>query len=89
MSRLWCLAVFAPFLNLWVGYRCFACPAGYAYQKKLDPPGIALAVIYWIVMASALSLLAVVAVQLYGTTDFSSITQSLRAFSRTMASAKG
>jgi hypothetical protein len=45
-------------------------------------------VIYWIVMASALSLLAVVAVQLYGTTDFSSITQPLRAFSRTMASAK-
>ena len=53
MSRWWCLAVFAPVLNLWVGYRCFACPPGYAYHKKLDGPGIALAILYWLVMLAA------------------------------------
>ncbi len=50
MSHFWCLAIFAPILNLWVGYRCLACPAGYAYHKKLDAPGIALAVAYWLIM---------------------------------------
>ncbi len=66
MSRLWCLALFAPFLNLWVGYRCLACPAGYAYHKKLDPPGYAIALAYWIVMLIAILLLYSVAAPLLG-----------------------
>jgi hypothetical protein len=57
MSRLWFLAVFAPVLNLWVGYRCLACPPGYAYHKKLDGPGIALAAIYWFIILTLLLLL--------------------------------
>jgi hypothetical protein len=43
MSRVWLLEILAPVLNLWVSYRCFACPPGYAYHKKLDGTGIALA----------------------------------------------
>lgn len=56
MSRWWIFGQLVPFLNLWVGYRLFACPAGYRYHKKMDGPGIALAIVYW------LSILAVVAV---------------------------
>jgi hypothetical protein len=47
MSRWWYLAVFAPILNLWLGYRCVACPPGYAYYKKMDAAGIGLAILYW------------------------------------------
>jgi uncharacterized membrane protein YhaH (DUF805 family) len=50
MSRWWFLGNFVPFINFWVGYRCFACPAGYAYHKKLDGIGIALAIFYWLLM---------------------------------------
>ena len=50
MSRWWYLAIFAPILNLWVGYRCFACPPGYAYHKKMDGPGFALALLYFFIV---------------------------------------
>jgi hypothetical protein len=58
MSRWWSFAIFAPILNLWVGYRCFVCPAGYAYHKKLDFPGIALAILYWLIVLSVGVILA-------------------------------
>lgn len=48
MSRWWFLGNLVPFLNIWVGYRSFACPAGYAYHKKLDGAGIFLAIVYWL-----------------------------------------
>jgi hypothetical protein len=54
MSRWWFLGNFVPLLNLWVGYRCFACPAGYAYHKKLDGIGVALAIIYWLMILVAI-----------------------------------
>jgi hypothetical protein len=60
MSRWWYLANFVPILNLWIGYRCFVCPAGYAYHKKLDGIGVALAIFYWLLVA--LTILAVVAI---------------------------
>ena len=50
MSRWWIFGQMVPFLNLWVGYRLFACPAGYRYHKKLDGAGIALAIIYWLMI---------------------------------------
>ena len=50
MSRWWFLGHFVPLLNLWIGYRCFACPAGYAYHKKLDGAGVVLAIIYWLLL---------------------------------------
>ena len=58
MSRWWYLAVFAPVVNLWVAYRCFACPPGYASHKKMDFPGILIAVIYWFVMLAGALMLA-------------------------------
>lgn len=50
MSRWWILANFVPLLNFWIGFRTFACPAGYAYHKKLDGAGIFLAIIYWLLL---------------------------------------
>jgi hypothetical protein len=62
MSRWWLLAHFVPVLNFWIAYRCFACPPGYAYHKKLDVPGLWLAIFYWLlvvfVVVSSLSFLA-------------------------------
>lgn len=78
MSRLWCLAVFAPILNLWVGYRCFACPAGYAYHKKMDGPGIALAILYWLIMLSAVLILAAFVALLCGATSSPALQEQLR-----------
>jgi len=51
MSRWWYLGNLVPLLNLWIGYRMLACPAGYAYHKKLDGPGVALAIFYWLMIA--------------------------------------
>ncbi|MEI8037310.1 MAG: GYF domain-containing protein [Verrucomicrobiota bacterium] len=57
MSRWWYLANFVPGFNLWLGYRCFACPAGYAYHKKLDGAGVFLAIVYWMLVALGVLLL--------------------------------
>ncbi|MGC4014348.1 MAG: GYF domain-containing protein [Luteolibacter sp.] len=48
MSGWWYLGHFVPFLNLWVGYRAFACPGGYQFHRKMDGVGIFLAIIYWL-----------------------------------------
>jgi GYF domain 2 len=65
MSRWWFLGNLVPILNFWVGYRCFACPSGYAYHKKLDGAGIFLAIVYWMILAIALlAVAAMVAVML-------------------------
>ena len=52
MSGWWIIGSFVPFLNVWVNYRCFACPGGYAYHKKLDGVGVFLAIVYWLVLVS-------------------------------------
>lgn len=57
MSRWWVLATVAPFLNLWIGYRLFACPSGYASSRKQDGRGVALAVLYWLLVALAVAYL--------------------------------
>lgn len=63
MSRWWYLGHFVPFLNLWVGYRSLACPAGYAYHKKLDRIGWVLAILYWLgVLVFILSIAAMAAI---------------------------
>lgn len=49
MSRWWFFGFLVPLLNFWVSYRCFVCPAGYAFYKKLDAVGIVLAVIFWLI----------------------------------------
>jgi hypothetical protein len=47
MSSWWVLGLLVPFLNLWLLYRCLACPAGYAGVKRLDGIGKLLAFLYW------------------------------------------
>lgn len=54
MSRWWYLANFVPILNLWTNYRSFACPEGYALHKKMDPPGVLLAILYWLFVIGAI-----------------------------------
>jgi len=77
MSRWWYFANFVPILNLWIGYRCFACPAGYAYHKKLDGAGVALAILYWLlVVLTVLVIVAVVALML-GVIDSPAIQEQL------------
>lgn len=55
MSGWWYLGNFVPLLNLWVGYRTMACPAGYAYHKKMDGIGIFLAILYWLFIVIGLA----------------------------------
>jgi hypothetical protein len=48
MSKLWFFGQFVPILNIWLGHRTIACPAGYADHKKMDGIGIFLAILYWL-----------------------------------------
>jgi hypothetical protein len=65
MSRWWFFGIFVPALNLWIGYRCFACPPGYAYHKKIDGAGIALAILYWLsFLLTQLSIAALIFIML-------------------------
>lgn len=56
-----------PFL--WLGYRCFACPAGYAFHKKIDGVGVALAIVYGLLMLVTVIAIVVVAAVLLGAVD--------------------
>ncbi|WP_367871527.1 GYF domain-containing protein [Luteolibacter sp. Populi] len=47
MSGWWLFGFFIPLVNLWLGFRCLACPPGYATVKKLDGIGMLLAFLYW------------------------------------------
>ena len=58
MSRWWYLGNLVPLLNLWVSYRMYVCPAGYAYHKKLDGAGVALAILYWLMILFAVLMVA-------------------------------
>jgi hypothetical protein len=78
MSRWWGLAVFAPFLNLWLGYRCLACPAGFALHKKLDGPGIALAILYWLLTILLILMLSAFLALVLGVIENPAIQNQLR-----------
>jgi hypothetical protein len=58
MSRWWYLATPVPILNLWIIYRMYVCPAGYAYHKKLDGIGVVLAILYWLMILLVVLMLA-------------------------------
>lgn len=46
-----------PGVNLWLGYRCIACPPLYAYRRSIGVPGILAAIVYWLVLLTAAALL--------------------------------
>jgi len=47
MSRWWLFGLIVPLMNLWLGFRLLAAPAGYARQRKLDGVGTLVAFVYW------------------------------------------
>ncbi len=51
MSRWWYLVLIVPIINIWVIYRIYVCPAGYAVHKKLDSAGTVLAIFFWLIFA--------------------------------------
>jgi uncharacterized membrane protein YhaH (DUF805 family) len=53
MSRWWFFGLIVPFLNYWLGYRLFACPAGYKEHNRLGGAGWFLAVVYWLPLLAA------------------------------------
>jgi hypothetical protein len=63
MSRYWFFGLFVPGLNIWLGYRLFACPPGYGERKKLKMLGWVLAVIYSLIVMAAIGLGAMVAIK--------------------------
>lgn len=78
MSRWWYLAHFVPILNLWIGYRSFACPAGYAYHKKLDGIGVVLAIFYWLMVIVVLLAVAAVIALMFNAVGSPELQEKIR-----------
>jgi uncharacterized membrane protein YhaH (DUF805 family) len=78
MSGWWWFGSFVPLLNVWIGYRCFACPAGYAYHKKLDGIGIFLAIIYWLMVVILIATVAAGIALLLGSIGSPELQQQIR-----------
>jgi len=78
MSRFWFLGNFVPILNIWLGYRCFACPAGYAQHKKMDGIGIFLAIIYWLFLLIVIAAIAIIGYLAYKTASDPNFQNPLR-----------
>lgn len=85
MSRWWFLGNFVPLLGLWVGYRCFACPPGYAYHKKMDGAGIALAILYWLTIIAGLVIFAASIAVIFGALGNPELKQQILDFIREAA----
>ena len=66
MTRWWFFGFAIPVLNFWLGFRCLACPAGYAVRKKLDGMGKLVAVLYWVAVLSGVGLMAAGMVGAFG-----------------------
>lgn len=64
MTGWWWFGLLVPLLNLWLYYRLFACPPGYAYTRKLDLIGKLLAVVYWLCPVAVIVLAIVAAPQI-------------------------
>lgn len=88
MSRWWYLANFIPFVNLWLGFRTFAGPAGYAIHKKLDKAGVVLAVVYWLALLLGIAALAFGVYLLLNAADDPAVQARLQEFLR-VAKSKG
>jgi uncharacterized membrane protein YhaH (DUF805 family) len=62
MSGFWFFGLFTP-LIIWLYYRLFACPPGYAEHKRLGALGWFLAIIYWLPFVGTIFLGAIAAIQ--------------------------
>lgn len=78
MSGWWWFGSLVPFLNVWVGYRCFACPGGYAYHKKLDGVGVFLAIVYWLLIVIGILAVAALIALAFGVIGTPELQQKIR-----------
>ena len=78
MTRWWCLGFFAPILNLWLGYRCFACPPGYSDHQKMDGLGIALAILYWLIVLAAIATLVLIGAVFFGDLEIPAVQEQIQ-----------
>ncbi len=78
MSGWWWFGNLVPFLNVWIGYRCFACPGGYAFHKKLDGVGVFLAIVYWLLIVALILAVAAMVALLFGVIGTPELQQKLR-----------
>lgn len=78
MSHWWIFAAIAPIINLWVGFRCLACPSGYACHKRLDGRGRALATVYWLLVLGGLSFIAATTAPLAGIAKVSDLPERVK-----------
>jgi len=53
----------------WLGYRCFACPPGYAFHRKIGGAGVALAILFWLITLAIFAAIAVAAAVLLDMID--------------------
>lgn len=77
MSRLWFFGTIVPLLNLWLGYRLFACPPGYAQHKRLGALGWFLAIIYWLPWIAIIGVTSIVLIK--GPDQFKDVIEKNRA----------
>lgn len=84
MSRWWYLGNFVPILNLWVCYRMYVCPAGYAFHKKLDGVGVVLAILYWLMILIAVLMVASLIAIMFGAIGSPEIQQQIEEAFRSM-----
>lgn len=56
MSGWWWLGLGVPILQIWLYYRLFACPPGYAFTKKLDVAGKILTTLYVLSLVASVAL---------------------------------
>lgn len=66
MSGWWLFGLLVPILNLWLGYRLLACPAGYSGRRKLDAPGMLVAFLYWGSLIAGIGLTTAAGVGAFG-----------------------
>jgi uncharacterized membrane protein YhaH (DUF805 family) len=77
MSGWWVLGLIVPLLNLWLGYRLLACPAGYSARRKLDVSGKLVAVLYWGVLIAGIGLSVAAGVGAFGEMKESGMLQDI------------
>ncbi len=52
MTRWWVLLLVVPFVNIWLGYRIWACPPGYGEHKNQDTAGKVLTIVYVLMLVA-------------------------------------